>query len=102
MASGHVNRIKQAEHMAAPTNAAKREKSPCQSGAVHTWHFSDMPGWSPHVCCWGKNGSGSDASRGLSLTHNGLWPPGKVFRAQTSFDPSGKLNVTDKMRPLGL
>jgi hypothetical protein len=28
-----------AEHMAAPTNAAKREKSSCQLGAVHTWHF---------------------------------------------------------------
>jgi hypothetical protein len=27
-----------AEHMAAPTNAAKREESPCQLGAVHTWH----------------------------------------------------------------
>src|SRR4051812_7663995 len=26
-----------AEHMAAPTNAAKREESSCQSGAVHTW-----------------------------------------------------------------
>jgi hypothetical protein len=23
--------------MAAPTNAAKREESPCQPGAVHTW-----------------------------------------------------------------
>jgi hypothetical protein len=23
--------------MAAPTNAAKREKNPCQPGAVHTW-----------------------------------------------------------------
>ena len=27
---------KKAEHMAAPTNAAKREKSSCQPGAVHT------------------------------------------------------------------
>ena len=27
-----------AEHMAAPTNAAKREESSCQPGAVHTWH----------------------------------------------------------------
>src|SRR5215475_2860988 len=27
---------KQAEHMAAPTNAAS-EDSPCQPGAVHTW-----------------------------------------------------------------
>jgi hypothetical protein len=32
----------QAEHMAAPTNAAKREESPCQLGAVHTWHFSEV------------------------------------------------------------
>jgi len=37
MASGHVNRAEQAEHMAAPTNAAEREESPCQLGAVHTW-----------------------------------------------------------------
>src|SRR5882757_8167155 len=28
-----------AGHMAAPTNAAKREESPCQPGAVHTWTF---------------------------------------------------------------
>src|SRR6266404_4359792 len=32
----------QAEHMAAPTNAAKREESPCQPGAVHTWHISEV------------------------------------------------------------
>jgi hypothetical protein len=30
---------RKAEHMAAPTNAVKREKSSCQHGAVHTWHF---------------------------------------------------------------
>src|SRR5258707_11857507 len=29
-----------AGHMAAPTNAAKREESPCQPGAVHTWHVT--------------------------------------------------------------
>jgi hypothetical protein len=28
--------------MAAPTNAAKREKSSCQLGAVHTWHLADL------------------------------------------------------------
>src|SRR5262249_26406739 len=28
---------KQAEHMAAPTNAAYVQESPCQLGAVHTW-----------------------------------------------------------------
>src|SRR5262245_52288587 len=28
---------KQAEHVAAPTNAAYVQESPCQLGAVHTW-----------------------------------------------------------------
>jgi hypothetical protein len=28
---------KQAEHMAAPINAANVQESPCQLGAVHTW-----------------------------------------------------------------
>ena len=32
-----------AEHMAAPTNAVKREESSCQLGAVHTWHKADIP-----------------------------------------------------------
>src|ERR1700734_716902 len=32
-----------AEHMAAPTKPAKREKSSCQPGAVHTWHEPDQP-----------------------------------------------------------
>src|ERR1700676_2969326 len=38
-----------AEHMAAPTNAAKHEKSSCQPGAVHTWHFSDVAGLTDDV-----------------------------------------------------
>jgi hypothetical protein len=28
--------------MAAPTNAAKCEKSSCQPGAVHTWHIASF------------------------------------------------------------
>src|SRR5258708_38497751 len=36
--------------MAAPTNAAKREESPCQPGAVHTWHETDIPARPPDVC----------------------------------------------------
>ena len=39
MASGHVNRTQQAEHMAAPTSV-QREDFPCQPGAVHTWHLA--------------------------------------------------------------
>jgi hypothetical protein len=30
--------------MAAPTKPAKREESSCQSGAVHTWHETDITG----------------------------------------------------------
>jgi hypothetical protein len=33
---------RKAEHMAAPTNAVKREKSSCQHGAVHTWHIASF------------------------------------------------------------
>ena len=39
----------QAEHMAVPTNPAKREESSCQLGAVHTWHLADI-GVGPNVC----------------------------------------------------
>jgi hypothetical protein len=39
MASGHVNRKNKAEHMAAPHRNLRRDDSPCQFGAVHTWPF---------------------------------------------------------------
>src|SRR5471030_1063941 len=47
-----------AEHMAAPTNAAKREKSSCQHGAVHTWHLPDMSGRPEDVRSWGAGSTG--------------------------------------------
>src|SRR5450759_5598028 len=47
----------QAEHMAAPTNAAKREESSCQLGAVHTWHKTDMATMADDVRCRGYSGS---------------------------------------------
>src|SRR5258708_24956002 len=46
-----------AGHMAAPTNAAKREESPCQPGAVHTWHETDMPTALRHVRYQGQSGN---------------------------------------------
>src|SRR5258706_13622859 len=42
--------------MAAPTNAAKREENPCQPGAVHTWHETDMPTASRDVRSQGQSG----------------------------------------------
>src|SRR5450755_4349584 len=49
MASGHVNRIKR-PNTRLHRPSLLREESPCQSGAVHTWHFSDMPTWPLDVC----------------------------------------------------
>ena len=45
-----------AEHMAAPTNAAKREESSCQHGAVHTWHETDVAGPAHDVRSWRHSG----------------------------------------------
>jgi hypothetical protein len=42
MASGHVNRTKRPNTWL-HRPACGREESPCQPGAVHTWHFSDLP-----------------------------------------------------------
>src|SRR5262249_31742859 len=41
MASGHVNRIKRPNTWL-HRPACGREESPCQLGAVHTWHEADM------------------------------------------------------------
>src|SRR5215471_4639037 len=42
MASGHVNRTKRPNTWL-HRPACGREESPCQLGAVHTWHKADMP-----------------------------------------------------------
>jgi hypothetical protein len=42
--------------MAAPTNAANVKKNPCQPGAVHTWHETDMPKYLGDVRYWVNSG----------------------------------------------
>jgi hypothetical protein len=42
MASGHVNQIGRTH--GCTDQACKRENTPCQLGAVHTWHLADL--WS--------------------------------------------------------
>src|SRR5258708_7603551 len=74
--------------MAAPTNAAKREESPCQPGAVHTWHFSDLTARTDDVRSGEQSGLPSCALRLLSLTRGGTStsaPP-----ASNHFTPSGQ------------
>jgi len=71
--------------MAAPTNAAKREKSSCQLGAVHTWHETDVPTALLNVCFQGQSGkhllalsfSGFDLNRTLQFGILRPWSSGE-------------------------
>ena len=62
-----------AEHMAAPTNAVKREESSCQLGAVHTWHVADIQ----QCPLFGRDGVNS--GRGLDRPKS-LWPRGRLIK----------------------
>ena len=70
MASGHANRTYR------PNTWLHRpmlqtEESPCQLGAVHTWHFSDLPTPLTNVGYQGKSGSNSDIAKSTRLTRRG-------------------------------
>jgi hypothetical protein len=52
MASGHVNRIYRPNTWL-HRPSLRREDFSCQPGAVHTWHFSDMPTALSDVRFWG-------------------------------------------------
>ena len=62
MASGHVSRINRPNTWLHRPSLL-REESPCQLGAVHTWHFSTDCAVRSNVCCWGKNGHGADIAK---------------------------------------
>src|SRR5882757_7000469 len=69
----------QAEHMAAPTNAAKREESSCQLGAVHTWHKADLTFTRMNVRFRGKSRHRNSRATRPLMTQSGI--PSKVDRA---------------------
>jgi len=48
MASGHVNRTNRPNTWL-HRPATRREDSPCQLGAVHTWHSTDLSSLHDHV-----------------------------------------------------
>src|SRR5476649_201546 len=70
MASGHVSRINRPNTWL-HRPCLQREESPCQLGAVHTWHFSTDCVVRLNVCCWGKNGHDEKVARLPLLTHLG-------------------------------
>jgi hypothetical protein len=54
--------------MAAPTKPAKREKSSCQPGAVHTWHLGTVDAMQHYVRCRWQIRSGGEKLKALLLT----------------------------------
>src|SRR5664279_249435 len=75
--------------MAAPTNAAKREESSCQPGAVHTWHKSEVSPWSLHVRCWVNTGRHLLAARisGFDPTRTSPVPSPRQSKTDVAFPP---------------
>jgi len=55
MASGHVNRANRPNTWL-HRPSCKREESPCQRGAVHTWHFSELPPEASEGRSWLQSG----------------------------------------------
>ena len=51
MASGYVNRINRPNTWL-HRPSLRREDSPCQLGAVHTWHLADVAIALSDVCFW--------------------------------------------------
>jgi hypothetical protein len=56
MASGHVNRIKRPNTWLHRPMLQNREESSCQTGAVHTWHVTDIPKYLGNVRYWVNSG----------------------------------------------
>src|ERR1700704_1884317 len=85
-----------AEHMAGPTNAAKREESSCQHGAVHTWHIASFRWVAEFGPLLGLNG----LRRAVGAAD--LWVHGSILRHTLSSAPCtasralATTNVCDK------
>ena len=55
MASGHENRANRPNTWL-HRPSCKREENPCQRGAVHTWHFSEVPAPATEGRSWLQSG----------------------------------------------
>jgi hypothetical protein len=73
MASGHVNRTNRPNTWL-HRPATRCEDSPCQLGAVHTWHLADVPPTLGDVCFWGESGHSEVWQQCLLMTQSGHQP----------------------------
>ena len=84
MASGHVNRTNRPNTWLHRL-ATRREDSPCQLGAVNTWHFSAVPTAQSNVGYLGWTGRHMlNASSSHFETHCGPQQDWRVRRTATS------------------
>src|SRR6266403_1895266 len=77
----------QAEHMAAPTNAAKREESSCQLGAVHTWAPSEHIEMSAIWSLSGPKRTSASDCRTSAIYEHTPQPDGSVVGTSLSAGP---------------
>src|SRR5664280_1574198 len=89
--------------MAAPTNAAKREESSCQLGAVHTWHNSEITARAPDVRFRKQSGRhlllASISPFGPISDVNAPWLPARsAFVTNPALPPVGALRHIIKHR----
>ena len=85
--------------MAAPTKAAHVKKSPCQPGAVHTWHLADVQTALMNVRFEGNNGHDADVTRCLLMTQSGhskICPAPRRVRAGAAFFPRSCLAAPEQ------
>jgi hypothetical protein len=86
MASGQVNRIKRPNTWLQRPMLQNREESSCQTGAVHTWHFSDLTCRGDDVRSWGQNGHPAARPGRPLMTRNGHWAENLVKSIESSPD----------------
>src|SRR5262245_44215931 len=73
MASGHVNRTNRPNTWL-HRPACGSEESPCQPGAVHTWHECDLRLARTNVLSWESNGLNAHVAFRPFMTRSGLRP----------------------------
>ena len=88
--------------MAAPTNPCEREDSPCQLGAVHTWHFRDIVLCHLEFRLRRLSGSGAETPRGPGLTQR-LMTVGddSKLRPKADMHPAAAIDSVSSFRLAG-
>src|SRR3954453_13195165 len=92
MASGHVNRTNRPNTWL-HRPATRREDSPCQLGAVHTWHIRDIARSQIEVRFRCKSGRVADITTMTGFDPSATWAAQDFRSAKALFVPSLKRDI---------